>query len=176
MHDFASSARAIACAGAKVGPEIQLHVEGPVTQRSVLEALEAQYRCCEAPSRSVTQGAPAFLRFCLTTDDYFLSPPDTTFCHARGHSGAEPLLNNSGRSKVVQGHPDRSRADWPRVMPIQEGPFHKRVVLQLDSCAEEKSCPQTSKNALVSKKCSGPDDMSGLRCSVSCYRRRHKKS
>src|SRR5207247_3499746 len=28
---------------ARVGPEIQLHVEGPVTQRSVLDALEAQY-------------------------------------------------------------------------------------------------------------------------------------
>ena len=27
---------------ARVGPEIQLHVEGPVTQRSVLDALEAQ--------------------------------------------------------------------------------------------------------------------------------------
>ncbi len=34
---------------AKVGAEVQLEVDGPVTQRSVLDALEAHTQCCAAP-------------------------------------------------------------------------------------------------------------------------------
>src|SRR5947208_12081724 len=77
---------------ARVGPEIQLHVEGPVTQRSVLDALEAQYPMLRGTIRDhVTQERRPFLRFFACSEDYSLEPPDTPLPDAVA-SGAEPLL------------------------------------------------------------------------------------
>jgi hypothetical protein len=80
--------RALAHAGA----EIQLHIEGPVTQRSVLDALEAQYPMLRGTIRDhVTQERRPFLRFFACAEDYSLEPPDTPLPEAVA-SGAEPLL------------------------------------------------------------------------------------
>ena len=49
---------------AKVGAEVQFEVEGPVTQRSVLDALEAKYPMLRGTIRDhVTLKRRAFLRF-----------------------------------------------------------------------------------------------------------------
>ena len=77
---------------AHAGPEIQLHIEGPVTQRSVLDALEAQYPMLRGTIRDhVTQQRRPFLRFFACAEDYSLEPPDTPLPDAIA-SGAEPLL------------------------------------------------------------------------------------
>src|SRR6266849_3497160 len=77
---------------ARVGSEIQLDIKGPVTQRSVLDALEAQYPMLRGTIRDhVTQERRPFLRFFACSEDYSLEPPDTPFPEAVA-SGAEPLL------------------------------------------------------------------------------------
>src|SRR6266851_2331342 len=77
---------------ARVSAEVQLHVEGPVTQRSVLDALEAQYPMLRGTIRDhVTQERRPFLRFFACAEDYSLEPPDTPLPDAVA-SGAEPLL------------------------------------------------------------------------------------
>ncbi len=77
---------------ARVSSEIQLDVKGPVTQRSVLDALEAQYPMLRGTIRDhVTQERRPFLRFFACSEDYSLEPPDTPFPEAVA-SGAEPLL------------------------------------------------------------------------------------
>jgi sulfur-carrier protein len=77
---------------AHVGSEIQLDVKGLVTQRSVLDALEAQYPMLRGTIRDhVTQERRPFLRFFACEEDYSLEPPDTPFPEAVA-SGKEPLL------------------------------------------------------------------------------------
>jgi molybdopterin synthase sulfur carrier subunit len=77
---------------AHAAPEIQLHIEGPVTQRSVLDALEAQYPMLRGTIRDhVTQERRPFLRFFACEEDYSLEPPDTPLPDAIA-SGKEPLL------------------------------------------------------------------------------------
>jgi sulfur-carrier protein len=77
---------------ARAGSEIQLDVTGPVTQRSVLDALEAQYpMLCGTIRDHVTQERRPFLRFFACEEDYSLEPPDTPLPEAVA-SGAEPLL------------------------------------------------------------------------------------
>ncbi len=77
---------------ARVGSEVQLQVEGPVTQRSVLDALEAQYPMLRGTIRDhVTQERRPFLRFFACEEDYSLEPPDTPLPDAIA-SGKEPLL------------------------------------------------------------------------------------
>ena len=77
---------------AHVNSEVQLHIEGPVTQRSVLDALEAQYPMLRGTIRDhVTHERRPFLRFFACSEDYSLEPPDTPLPNAIA-SGAEPLL------------------------------------------------------------------------------------
>src|SRR5260370_13946296 len=62
---------------ARVSAEVQLHIEGPVTQRSVLDALEAQYPMLRGTIRDhVTQERRPFLRFFACSEDYSLHPPN----------------------------------------------------------------------------------------------------
>ena len=90
---------------ARVGPEIQLHVEGPVTQRSVLDALEAQYPMLRGTIRDhVTQERRPFLRFFACAEDYSLEPPDTPLPDAVARerslcsSSAQSLADNGLRA------------------------------------------------------------------------------
>jgi sulfur-carrier protein len=77
---------------ARVGSEVQLEIVGPVTQRSVLDALETQYPMLRGTIRDhVTQERRPFLRFFACEEDYSLEPPDTPLPDAIA-SGKEPLL------------------------------------------------------------------------------------
>lgn len=62
---------------AKVGAEIELDVKEPVTQRSVLDALEASYPMLRGAVRDhATQQRRPFLRFYACKRDLSLESPD----------------------------------------------------------------------------------------------------
>jgi molybdopterin synthase sulfur carrier subunit len=77
---------------AHVGSEVTIEVEGPVTQRSVLNALEARYPMLRGTIRDHgTQQRRPFLRFFACEDDLSHESPDAPLPDAVA-SGAEPLL------------------------------------------------------------------------------------
>src|SRR5438094_7560608 len=77
---------------AHVGSEVQLAVEGPATQRSVLDALEARYPMLRGTIRDhVTQQRRAFLRFFACEQDLSHEPPDALLPDAVA-SGAQPFF------------------------------------------------------------------------------------
>jgi hypothetical protein len=77
---------------AKVDGEVKLEVEGGVTQRSVLDALEARYPMLRGTIRDqVTQQRRPFLRFFACEEDLSHEPPDAPLPEAVA-SGTEPLL------------------------------------------------------------------------------------
>ena len=77
---------------AKVSGEVQLEVEGPVTQRSVLDALEARYPMLSGTIRDhVTQKRRPFVRFFACSEDLSHESPDAALPDAVA-SGAEPFL------------------------------------------------------------------------------------
>jgi len=77
---------------AHVGHEVPIEVEGTVTQRSVLDALEARYPMLRGAIRDhVTQQRRAFLRFFACQEDLTHEPPDSPLPDAVV-SGKEPFL------------------------------------------------------------------------------------
>ena len=77
---------------AKVGHEVQIEVAGPVTQRSVLDALEAAYPMLSGTLRDhVTQQRRAFVRFFACGQDLSHEPPDAPLPDAVAR-GDEPFL------------------------------------------------------------------------------------
>jgi molybdopterin converting factor small subunit len=77
---------------ARVGGEVKLDVEGQVTQRAVLDALEAVYPMLRGTIRDhVTHERRAFLRFFACEEDLSHEPPDAPLPDAVA-TGAEPLL------------------------------------------------------------------------------------
>ena len=77
---------------AKVDDEVQLDVQGQVTQRSVLDALEARYPMLRGTIRDhVTAQRRPFLRFFACGEDLSHELPDAPLPDAVA-SGAEPLL------------------------------------------------------------------------------------
>jgi sulfur-carrier protein len=77
---------------AHVGHEIELEVKGTVTQRSVLDALEAAYPMLRGAIRDhVTQQRRAFLRFFACQEDLTHESPDAPLPEAVV-SGKEPFL------------------------------------------------------------------------------------
>ena len=77
---------------AHVSREIQLEVEGPATQRSVLDALEARYPMLRGTIRDhVTRQRRPFLRFFACEQDLSHEPPDAPLPEAVA-SGAEPFI------------------------------------------------------------------------------------
>ncbi len=77
---------------AHVDGEVKLDVEGPVTPRSVLDALEASYPMLRGTIRDqVTRQRRAFLRFFACGQDLSHEPPDTPLPEAVA-TGAEPFL------------------------------------------------------------------------------------
>jgi hypothetical protein len=77
---------------ARVAGDLELCVEGPVTQRSVLDALEAAYPVLRGTIRDhVTQKRRPFLRFFACSEDLSHEPPDAPLPDAVA-SGAEPFL------------------------------------------------------------------------------------
>ncbi|HZY90804.1 MAG TPA: MoaD/ThiS family protein [Gemmataceae bacterium] len=76
---------------AQTNGEVQLAVEGPATQRSVLDALEARYPMLRGTVRDqVTQQRRPMLRFFACQDDLSHEPPDAPLPDAVA-SGAEPF-------------------------------------------------------------------------------------
>ena len=77
---------------ARVAGEVQLDVGGPVTQRSVLDALEAGYPALRGTIRDyVTEQRRPFVRFFACERDVSHEPPDAPLPAAVA-SGAEPFL------------------------------------------------------------------------------------
>ena len=77
---------------ARVEGEVQLEVKGPVTQRTVLDALEARYPTLRGTTRDhVTQKRRAFVRFFALGQDLSNEPPDSPLPDAIA-KGAEPFL------------------------------------------------------------------------------------
>jgi sulfur-carrier protein len=77
---------------AQVGNEVELEVTGPVTQRSVLDALEARYPMLRGTIRDhVTQQRRAFLRFFACEEDLSHESLDDPLPAAVA-SGAEPFI------------------------------------------------------------------------------------
>jgi hypothetical protein len=77
---------------AQTGSEVELAVEGAVTQRSVLDALEARYPNLRGTIRDhVTKQRRPFLRFFACEQDISHEPPNTPLPDAVS-SGAEPFI------------------------------------------------------------------------------------
>ena len=77
---------------AHVDGEVTLHVEGRVTQRAVLDALEARYPMLRGTIRDhVTQQRRPFVRFFACEEDLSHEVPDAALPHAVA-TGAEPFL------------------------------------------------------------------------------------
>ena len=77
---------------AGVDGEVKLEVNGAVTQRSILNALEARYpMLCGTIRDHVTQQGRAFVRFFACEEDVSHESPDAPLPEAVA-SGAEPFL------------------------------------------------------------------------------------
>ena len=77
---------------AKVEGEIQLDLEGPVTQRTVLDALEALHpRLCGAIRDHRTHKRRDFVRFFACSEDLTHESPDAPLPDAVAN-GTEPFL------------------------------------------------------------------------------------
>jgi molybdopterin converting factor small subunit len=77
---------------ADVGAEVTVNVDGPVTQRSVLDALEAQYPMLRGTIRDqTTQQRRPFLRFFACQEDLSHESPDAPLPDEVA-MGAEPLF------------------------------------------------------------------------------------
>lgn len=77
---------------AKVDGDVTLEVEGPATQRSVLDALEARYPMLRGTIRDhATRERRPFLRFFACGQDLSHHPPDAALPDAVA-SGVEPLV------------------------------------------------------------------------------------
>jgi len=77
---------------ARVSGEVELAVDGPVTQGSVLNALEAKYpMLCGTIRDHVTQKRRPFVRFFACAEDLSHEPADAPLPEAVA-KGAEPYL------------------------------------------------------------------------------------
>ncbi|MBV9343090.1 MAG: MoaD/ThiS family protein [Acidobacteria bacterium] len=77
---------------AHVGGDVELEVAAPVTQRSILDALEARYPMLRGTIRDhVTLERRAFLRFFACEQDLSHEPTDAPLPEAVA-SGREPFL------------------------------------------------------------------------------------
>jgi molybdopterin synthase sulfur carrier subunit len=77
---------------AKVEGEVKLDLEGPVTQRSILDALEARYPAlCGTLRDHVTRQRRPFVRFFACEEDLSHDSPDAPLPDAVA-KGTEPFL------------------------------------------------------------------------------------
>lgn len=77
---------------ARVGLEVKVHVEGAVTQRSVLDALESAYPALRGTIRDAATGKRRpLLRYFACHTDLSHEPPDSPLPPSV-QSGAEPFL------------------------------------------------------------------------------------
>jgi len=77
---------------ARIGGEVELRVAGQVTQRSVLDALEARYPMLRGTIRDHQNGRRrAFIRFFACEQDLSHEPPDSVLPDAVA-AGTQPYL------------------------------------------------------------------------------------
>ena len=77
---------------ARISGDVELQVEAPVTQCSVLDALEARYPMLRGTIRDhVTQQRRPFIRFFACGEDWSNEPPDAPL-PAVVATGAEPFM------------------------------------------------------------------------------------
>ena len=77
---------------AQTGSEVELAIDGEVTQRAILDALEARYPTLRGTIRDqVTKLRRPFLRFFACEQDLSHDSPDTPLPDAIA-SGAEPFV------------------------------------------------------------------------------------
>jgi len=77
---------------ARIDGEVSLEVEGPVTQRAILDALEARYPMLRGTTRDhATLERRAYLRFFACEEDLSNEEPDVPVPEAVA-TGAEPFL------------------------------------------------------------------------------------
>jgi len=77
---------------AQVDGEVKLDLEGPVTQQSLLDALEARYPMLRGTIRDhMTQKRRAFVRFFACGEDLSHEPPDALLPDAVA-TGTEPFM------------------------------------------------------------------------------------
>jgi sulfur-carrier protein len=77
---------------ARITGEVQLEVDPPVTQRAVLDALEARYPVLDGKMRDhVTQQRRPFVRFYACEEDLSQESPDDVLPDAVAN-GTEPFL------------------------------------------------------------------------------------
>jgi hypothetical protein len=77
---------------AGVGEEVRLDVVGPVTQRSIIDALEARYPALRGTIRDyATERRRPFLRFFACAEDLSHQPPDVPLPDPVA-AGAEPFM------------------------------------------------------------------------------------
>ena len=77
---------------ARIDGQVYLDITGPVTQRSVLDALEARYPMLRGTIRGHDSGPRrAFIRFFACEQDLSHDPPDDPLPHAVA-VGTEPFL------------------------------------------------------------------------------------
>ena len=88
---------------ARVGGEVSVDVDGPVTQRSVLDALESAYPVLRGTIRDHgTLKRRAFLRFFACEQDLSHEPPDAPLPAAgRQRRRAVPDRRSAGRRVMV---------------------------------------------------------------------------
>jgi hypothetical protein len=79
---------------ANVGREVEVDVAAPVTQRAVLDALEARYPALRGTIRDqVTKERRAFIRFFACGQDLSHEPPDAPL--------PQPVVNGQERFMIV---------------------------------------------------------------------------
>ena len=93
-----------------------LDVAGPVTQRAVLDALEARYPMLRGTIRDhVTQQRRPFVRFFACEEDLSHEPPDAPLPDAVA-TGAEPFLDRRRHGRRLRSSPAGRKivAPWRR--------------------------------------------------------------
>ena len=84
--------RTLARVESEVRLDVPLDAEGRLTQRAILDTLEARYPMLRGTIRDhVTQQRRSFLRFFACAEDLSLEPPDAPLPDAVA-SGAEPFF------------------------------------------------------------------------------------
>lgn len=79
---------------ANTGHEVELQISGAVTQRAILDALEARYPMLRGTIRDhITQERRDFIRFFACGEDVSLESPDAPL--------PEPVVNGTERFRIV---------------------------------------------------------------------------
>jgi hypothetical protein len=77
---------------ARLDGEVELDIQGAVTQRTILDALEARFPVLQGAIRDHdTLKRRAFIRFFACEEDWSLEPPDTPLPEAVA-TGKEPFM------------------------------------------------------------------------------------